>query len=89
MEENIPTFSDTRVQFQEVIDFFNRKDIGRRMVESEDHYERPPLSEVVKEFERLQQIQKFLPKYDAFTTERFRQAVGVLILQSVIKKGKS
>jgi len=71
--------ADHRVQFQVVIDYFNRKDIGRRMVESEKWHDRPPLAGVVKEFEDLNSIQEFLPEYDAHTTVRFRQAIGVLI----------
>jgi len=71
--------ADPRVQFQKVIDFFNRNDVTRRMVESEQHHDRPPPSGVVKEFENLAPVGDFLANNDAHTTVRFRQAVGVLI----------
>lgn len=71
--------TDHRVQFQVVVDYFNRKDVARRMVESEKWHDRPPLAGVVKEFEDLEAIKKLLSEYDAHTTVRFRQAVGVLI----------
>jgi len=71
--------NDTRINFQIVIDFFNNPDRIRRMIDSELHHDRPPLSGIIKEFERVPDIDTFLAGQDAHTTQRFRQAVGVLV----------
>ena len=71
--------NDTRIDFQVVIDFFNRPDIIRRMEDSEMHHDRPPLSGVIKEFEHHPVIHKFFTSEDGHTTTRFRQAVGVVV----------
>ena len=71
--------ADTRVSFQLVIDFFNRPDVLRRMEESEEHHDRPPLAGVIKEFESIPDIDNFLGTHDGHTTTRFRQAVGALV----------
>lgn len=78
---------DPRTPFQIVLDFFNRADIRRRMRESELHHESPAFAGVVKEFERLPEIDDFLGKNDAHTTQRFRQAVGVVILMAMEEEG--
>jgi len=86
--------NDTRIDFQTVITFFVRPDRIRRMVESEVDHDRPPLAGLIREFEMQPQVDKFLRSYDAHTTQRFRQAVGVLIRIIMVdflgwdKKGK-
>ena len=70
---------DNRIDFQDVINFFNKPEITRRMEDSELHHERTPLAGIVKEFERLDSVANFLGGYDAHTTQRFRQAIGALI----------
>lgn len=71
--------NDARIDFQLIIDFFNKDDLMRRMIESELHHDRPPLAGVVKEFEAIPDIDSFLSGEDSHTTTRFRQAIGVLI----------
>ncbi len=71
--------SDPRIQFQVVIDYFNRPDVIRRMEESEMHHDRPPLAGVIKEFESIPLIDKFFANEDGHTTTRFRQAIGVVV----------
>lgn len=78
---------DARINFQVAIDFFNEPDRTRRMVESEQHHDRPPLAGVIKEFERDSEIDSFLGGYDAHTTARFRQAVGVLVRMHMEEQG--
>ena len=71
--------NDDRIDFEIVISFFNNPDRLRRMEESEIHHQRPAFAGVIREFERVPEIDSFLRGYDAHTTQRFRQAVGVLI----------
>ena len=78
---------DTRISFQAVIDFFNDPVRILRMIDSEEHHERPPLAGVVKEFERNQEIDSFFSNNDSHTTKRFRQAVGVLVRIHMEKEG--
>lgn len=78
---------DARTPFQTVLDFFNRDDTRRRMKESELHHESPAFAGVVKEFERIPEIDHFLRANDAHTTQRFRQAVGVVILMAMEEEG--
>lgn len=70
--------SDSRLDFRVVLDFFNRPDVQRRMRHSEMHHDRAPLAGVVREFERLPAVDAFFRGFDAHTTGRARQAVGVL-----------
>ena len=71
--------NDNRIDFQKVISFFVRSDRIRRLVESEIDHDRPPLAGVIRELEMQPQVDNFLRSYDAHTTQRFRQAVGVLV----------
>jgi hypothetical protein len=70
---------DPRLGFQPVVDFFNDPARIRRLEDSELHHDRPPLAGVIREFESVPVFRAFLSGYDAHTTRRFRQAVGVLI----------
>jgi hypothetical protein len=70
---------DNRIAFQQVIDFFVEPDRVRRLIESELDHDRPPLAGVIREFEAVPAVSKFLSSYDAHTTRRFRQAVGVVV----------
>lgn len=79
--------ADTRVSFQIVIDFFNRSDVLRRMEESEVHHDRPPLAGVIKEFESIPDVDRFLRAHDGHTTTRFRQAVGALVRMHMQARG--
>jgi len=78
---------DPRIQFQIVIDYFNRPDVIKRMEDSEMHHDRPPLAGVIKEFERLPLIHEFFSTEDGHTTTRFRQAVGVVVRMQMENHG--
>lgn len=79
--------NDQRINFQVVLDYFNRPDVIRRMEESELHHDRPPLAGVIKEFERLPLIHNFFSSEDGHTTTRFRQAVGVVVRMQMESHG--
>jgi len=70
---------DPRVSFQKVIDFFNDDARRTRLTDSETHHERPALAGVIKEFEAQSFITEFFETNDGHSTQRFRQAVGVLV----------
>ena len=71
---------DSRLPFHVLIDFFNRTDVARRMRESEIHHDRSALAGAVREFERLDEVDAYFRGHDAHTTQRTRQAIGVLVL---------
>lgn len=71
--------NDPRIELAAVAAFFDDPDIQRRMMDSEIHHDRPALAGVIREFEARPDVDKFLRTYDAHTTTRFRQAVGVLV----------
>ena len=75
--------SDPRVNFQDVLDFFNDPAIRQRMKNSELHHDRPAFAGVVKSLEQVPSVDQFLSGHDAHTTQRFRQAVGVVILMAM------
>jgi len=79
--------NDNRIKFQEIIHFFNQKEIRQRLLDSEIHHKRPALAGVIVELENLDAIKKFFSTYDAHTTIRFRQAVGVLVKLHMKKMG--
>ena len=65
--------------FSAALEFFNDGDRQRRMEESEIHHDRAPLAGVVRELESIPAINRFLGRIHAHRSQRFRQAVGVLI----------
>jgi hypothetical protein len=71
--------SDTRINFNAVLDFFEDPTRQRRMIESELHHGRPALAGIIKELEAQPDVEVFLKNHDAHTTIRFRQAVGVIV----------
>ncbi len=81
--------SDTRINFQIVLDFFNRQDIQTRLEGSELHHDRPPLAGVVREFEFIPDVDAFFCNHDSHTTKRFRQAVGALTRMHMERLGWS
>lgn len=80
-------FSDPRIDFEIVIEFFNQPRVQQRLVDSELHHDRPALAGVIKEFEAIPAIDRFLGGYDAHTTEGFRQAVGYLVKLHMLAHG--
>lgn len=70
---------DERIDFSEVLAFFDAPERQQRMIESEVHHDRPALAGVVKEFEALPSVAAFLADHDGHSTTRFRQAIGVAV----------
>jgi len=71
--------NDADQPFDEVLEYFSSRDRQRRMEESEIHHDRAPLAGVVRELEALPGINQFLGAVHARQSQRFRQAIGVLI----------
>ena len=71
--------ADTRIRFNDVLDFLDDGARRQRMLESELHHDRAPLAAVVRELEARPDVAHFLSSHDAHTTTRFRQAVGVAV----------
>jgi hypothetical protein len=85
------TFADvadaSRRPFEEALKFFNDGDRQRRMEESEIHHDRAPLAGVVRELESVPTINRFLGRIHPRRSQRFRQAVGVLIRMIMERRG--
>jgi hypothetical protein len=79
--------NDTRLNFQEAINFFNDEGRLARMEDSEIHHDRPALAGVIKELEEHPPVQIFLSQNNLNTTFRFRQAVGVLVRLHMEQRG--
>ena len=78
---------DPRIDFGEVCSFFDDRDRVRRMIESEEHHDRPALAGVIREFESRPDIRQFFEKYGREGTGRFRQAVGVIVRIVMERRG--
>jgi hypothetical protein len=85
------TFSDVVTgsgrPFEEALIFFNDADRQRRMEESEIHHDRAPLAGVVRELESVPAINRFLGKIHPRRSQRYRQAIGVLIRMIMERRG--
>lgn len=73
--------------FVAAIEFFNDENRQRRMEESEIHHDRAPLAGVVRELESLPAINRFLGRIHPRRSQRFRQAIGVLIRMIMERRG--
>ena len=73
--------------FDDVLVFFSDEGRQRRMEESEIHHDRTPMAGVVREFESLPAIHQFLLGIHAQRTQRFRQAIGVLVRIIMERRG--
>lgn len=85
------TFADVLTHsakpFDIALAFFNDGDRQRRMEESELHHDRAPLAGVVRELESLPAINRFLGRIHPRRSQRFRQAIGVLIRMIMERRG--
>jgi hypothetical protein len=85
------TFSDVVTKsaksFDAALAFFNDGDRQRRMEESEIHHDRAPLAGVVRELESTKTINQFLGRIHPRRSQRFRQAIGVLIRIIMERRG--
>jgi hypothetical protein len=79
--------ADPEQPFEEVLAFFNDKGRQRRMEEAEIHHDRAPLAGVVRELEAVPKIDQFLSGIHAQQTQRFRQAIGVLVRILMYRRG--
>ena len=79
--------SDSRLDFQALLDFFNDAARQIRMEDSETHHDRPALAGVVRELENAEPFRSFFPSYDGHTTRRVRQATGVVVRMIMEKRG--
>lgn len=79
--------NDPAQPFEEVLAFFSDENRQRRMEESEIHHDRAPLAGVVRELESHPAIDKFLSEIHANQTQRFRQAIGVLVRVVMQRRG--
>ncbi len=75
----VDVVNDSRINFQQWLDFFCDPVIQQRMKDSEIHHNRPALAGVVKELEENPAFKDYLSNYDSHTTPRGRQAVGVIV----------
>jgi len=73
--------------FISALEFFNDGDRQRRMEESEIHHDRAPLAGVVRELESVPAVNRFLARIHPRRSQRFRQAVGVLIRMIMEQRG--
>jgi len=73
--------------FGEALKFFDDSNRQRRMEESEIHHDRAPLAGVVRELESVPAINRFLGRIHARRSQRFRQAIGVLIRIIMERRG--
>ena len=73
--------------FSAALEFFNDGDRQRRMEESEIHHDRAPLAGVVRELESMPAINRFLGQIHPRRSQRFRQAIGVLIRMIMERRG--
>jgi hypothetical protein len=85
------TFADVAANssppFAAALEFFNDGDRQRRMEESEIHHDRAPLAGVVRELESLPAINRFLGRIHPRRSQRFRQAIGVVIRMIMEQRG--
>jgi hypothetical protein len=85
------TFSDvvnsSERPFQAALEFLSDGDRQKRMEESEIHHDRPPLAGVVRELESVPEITRFLGRIHPRRSQRFRQAVGVLVRMIMERRG--
>lgn len=71
--------NDPKQPFDAVLDFFNREDRQRRMIESELRYNRAPLEAVERELESQPSIQAFLSSTDPNRRKRLGQVVTIVV----------
>jgi hypothetical protein len=78
---------DTRIDFRKVCEFFDDRDVQRRMIESEKHHDRPALAGAVRSFEAQPAVKALFENHGRKDTGRFRQGVGVLVRIVMDKHG--
>ena len=79
--------NDPACPFGELLAFFSDEDRQRRMEDSEIHHDRAPLAGVVRELEAHPEINRFLAGLHNQHSQRFRQAVGVVVRMIMQRRG--
>jgi hypothetical protein len=83
----VDVVNDPDCPFDDVLVFFSDKSRQQRMEDSEIHHDRAPMAGVVREFEAHPAIYQFLAGVHTQRTNRFRQAVGVLVRIIMQRRG--
>jgi hypothetical protein len=83
----VDVLTNSAKPFDAALAFFNDGDRQRRMEESEIHHDRAPLAGVVRELESVTNINRFLGRIHPRRSQRFRQAIGVLIRIIMERRG--
>lgn len=78
---------DPRLDFGELLRFFSYEKRQLRMEDAERHHDRPALAGVVRELENTEPFRSFFLSHDGHTTQRTRQAVGVIVRIVMEKRG--
>jgi hypothetical protein len=73
--------------FALVLAFFDDRGRQRRMIESEEHHDRPALAGVIKEFEKSGVMKELFDWLSPKESVRVRQAVGVVVRLVMNKHG--
>ena len=79
--------NDPRLPIDTIFAYFELDDIRRRMRDAELFHNAPAFAGIVKEFESSPEIDHFFRSNDAHTTQRARQAIGVLIRMTMEANG--
>ena len=83
----VDVVTNSERSFMAALVFFNDDNRQRRMEESEIHHDRAPLAGVVRELESVPAINRFLGRIHPRRSQRFRQAIGVLIRIIMERRG--
>jgi hypothetical protein len=79
--------NDSNMPFDELLKFFSDEHRQRRMLEAELHHDRSPLAGVVRELEAQPAFDQFFSSVHPPRTQRFRQAIGVIIRIIMVRHG--
>jgi len=79
--------ADPACDFEAVLRFFSNEERQLRMEDAETHHDRPPLAGVIRELEDLQEVDTFLQSPHPSRSQRFRQAVGVVVRMVMEQRG--
>lgn len=78
---------DPALPFDDVLEFFNRKDHQLRMEESESSFKKAPLGAVVRELEALPSVQRFLAASEPPQRKQFERAITILVRMTMERLG--
>ncbi|MHB8899342.1 MAG: hypothetical protein ACYC6Y_11395 [Thermoguttaceae bacterium] len=70
---------DPTLPFDALLEFFNRRELQRRMEDSEISSKQAPLAAVVRDLEAVPSVQAFMASSDAAVRKRFEQAITIVV----------